>query len=135
MNLAPEKSGAFFCPKFPAPTWFGALIPVANLGHSTSYGVPYLHSARSSRFELPTHHNNLSSVFIPYEIYYTKPLDNCFLFACRTELRYAATRRYIYHAPTSYRMNYYNTLITVSSLRAAPPRFHTSMNIWGFHTV
>ena len=135
MNLAPEKSGAFFCPKFPAPTWFGALKPVAYLCRSTSYSVPHLRLTRSSRFELPTHHNNLPSVFIPYEIYYIKPFDNCFLFVCRTELRYAATSRYIYHAPTSYRMNYYNTLITVSSLCAAPPRFHTSMNIWGFHTV
>lgn len=132
MNLAPEKSGAFFCPKFPAPTWFGALIPVADLGHSTSYGVSHLRLARSSCFELPTHHNNLPSVFIPYEIYYINTLITV---SSLRAARLAATREYQLDTTTSYRMNSYQTLITVSSLRAAPPRFHTSMNIWGFHTV
>ena len=85
MNLAPEKSGAFFCPKFPAPTSFGALIPVAYLGHQHLvachiYARPVAHAL--SYQHTTTNNYSICNIVQKY-------LDNCFLFACRTSRCYA----------------------------------------------
>jgi hypothetical protein len=110
MNLAPEKSGAFFCPKFPAPTWFGALITVSYLCHQHLIACHINIQPAAHRLSYPhTTTNN-----------YINTLITVSSLRAAHHLRYAATRCYNYHATISYRMKSPNLLITVSSLRAAP---------------
>ena len=110
MKIQPRFGGAFFCPKFPAPTSFGALITVSYLCHQHLVACRINIQPAAHRLSYPhTTTNN-----------YINPLITVSSLRATHDLHQRVLHWSNYHATISYRMKSSNLLITVSSLRAAP---------------